>query len=244
MHLSWLEQGRIAIAAVCDGMGGHAAGEIAAATAMGRYLSGTLSSALGCWAAQEAPNMLCNVRIAFESANEAVIARAKKDCDLSDMGTTLTACVALNNDLYVASVGDSRAYLYRDSSLDRLTRDDSVVQCLVEEGFLSPEEAEWHPRSNEITRAIGTPGDVDGLVITAHPIRPGDVVLCCTDGLWKRGERDITSAFSLLSSLDFTQSNLDETVTILMEEALRRADDNIGISVLWLGPRELSSMAN
>jgi serine/threonine protein phosphatase PrpC len=154
--------------AVADGMGGHQGGEVASKLALE-----TLEKA-----ADGAPDLAEVVR----AANRAVFATAAKDPGLAGMGTTLTAVLVEDDRLHLAHVGDSRMYLLRDGNLGRVTKDHTVVERLVDEGRLTPEDAERHPQRSILTRALGVEEDVQ--VDEADvDVRPGDRVLLCSDGL-------------------------------------------------------------
>src|SRR4051794_32760697 len=119
----------------------------------------------------------------IQEANRRVHQRAVNDESASGMGTTMT--VALfhpDGSISIGHVGDSRAYLYRDSGLEQLTDDHSLVAELVRRGELSPEEAEVHPQRSVITRALGTDPDVDVDTFTVQAL-DGDLFLLCSDGL-------------------------------------------------------------
>ena len=119
---------------------------------------------------------------ALNLANARVLEAMKKDARLRGMGTTVVACLAEEDTMSVAHVGDSRAYLVRDGALSRLTNDHSWVFEQVQAGMLTPEEAEKHPLRNVITRALGGALQVtpDASEVVS---RPGDVYLLCSDGL-------------------------------------------------------------
>jgi serine/threonine protein phosphatase PrpC len=166
---SFLVDDRLELYAVADGMGGHNAGEVASATALE-----ALRAAVASGQALDA---------AIVRANAAVFEKAATDRSMSGMGTTLTAVVILGEStLLVGHVGDSRAYRIRDGMLEQLTEDHSLVEELVREGRLSPEEAEVHPQRSIITRALGIDPevDVDLYTLEAHT---GDRILLCSDGL-------------------------------------------------------------
>src|SRR5947209_17769998 len=98
------------------------------------------------------------------------------------MGTTLTAAYLEDSNLAIAHVGDSRAYLFRDGALQRLTKDHSLVDELVREGKLTEEQAAEHPQRSIITRALGPEASVT-VDTWSYPVRGGDVLLLCSDGL-------------------------------------------------------------
>lgn len=154
--------------AVADGMGGHRGGEVASKLALD-----TLKKAADPSAA---------LPEAVKEANRVVFRKAAADRALAGMGTTLTAVLAQGEHLRLAHVGDSRAYLIRDGELQRITKDHTIVERMVEEGRITPEEAEIHPQRSILTRALGVEEDVqiDQATIEA---RPGDRVLLCSDGL-------------------------------------------------------------
>jgi PPM family protein phosphatase len=164
--------------AVADGLGGHQGGEVASAAAVeplaaldGRELAKPAETA-------EA------LAAAIRQANAAILDRAAGSPSLWGMGTTLTAAaVAGDRHLQLAHVGDSRAYLLRDGSLEQLTTDHTVVAELVRRGRLTPEQAAIHPERSILTRAVGL--DPTLPVDTPDPIElhPGDQVLLCSDGL-------------------------------------------------------------
>lgn len=159
--------------AVADGLGGHLAGEIASKIAV-LELAKSLSS--------PSADRREALRRAFNSANTAVIGRARERSEQSGMGTTLTVALAEQDTAYFAHVGDSRAYLFRDNKLTQLTKDDSLVSELVARGELTRAEADVHPQRNIITKAIGSePTLVPQLY--SMTLNEGDRLLLCTDGL-------------------------------------------------------------
>ena len=172
---------------VADGMGGHAAGEIASRIAVDsisefilhtREDDGTWPHAYDEQYKRSTNRLMAAVRL----ANTRVLEAMRKDARLRGMGTTVVACLADGETMSVAHVGDSRAYLVRDGRLSRLTNDHSWVYEQVQAGMLTEAEAEKHPLRNVITRALGGALQVspDANEIEA---KPGDVYLLCSDGL-------------------------------------------------------------
>ena len=157
--------------AVADGMGGHAAGEVASEIAV-RVLSEL---------APEHPDGEALGR-AIEEANRAVIQAAREGRGRQGMGTTMTAAMLEGERLVIAQVGDSRAYLLHQGKLQQLTRDHSLMADMIEAGQLTPEEARTHPQRSVITRALGSD-------VHLHPdiyeinVETGDRLLVCSDGL-------------------------------------------------------------
>jgi len=167
--------------AVADGMGGAQAGEVAS-----RIATEALDESK---AGQEAPERY--LRAVAEAANQRIHGLAQRDASRSGMGTTLTAVLIGDDEISIGHVGDSRAYLYRDGELRRLTSDHSLVEELRRQGRLTDEQAEEHPQRSIITRALGPEPKVDVDTMT-YPARPGDVILLCSDGLTTMiGEREI-----------------------------------------------------
>ncbi|HWS47215.1 MAG TPA: Stp1/IreP family PP2C-type Ser/Thr phosphatase [Acidimicrobiia bacterium] len=175
---AFLIDDRRGLFAVADGMGGHRGGEVASRTAIEALRASV--------AADTALNH------AIERANDAVITRAAGDDDLAGMGTTLTAVVVVGgHQLLVGHVGDSRAYVVHDGTLRRVTDDHSLVEELVREGRLTPEQAEAHPQRAIITRALGVDTDVEVDLYTLDVVE-GDRVVLCSDGLTTMvRERDV-----------------------------------------------------
>jgi PPM family protein phosphatase len=172
---------------VADGMGGHAAGEIASRIAVDSISEFILHTKEddGTWphAYDEHFRRSTNRLVAaLRTANTRVLEAMRKDARLRGMGTTVVACMAENDTMSVAHVGDSRAYLIREGQLSRITNDHSWVFEQVQAGMLTEAEAEKHPLRNVITRALGGALQVtpDASEIEA---RSGDVFLLCSDGL-------------------------------------------------------------
>jgi protein phosphatase len=166
---SFVVDDRLALYAVADGMGGHRAGEVASATALE-----ALRAAVAGGKALDA---------AIVIANSAVFSKAATDRELSGMGTTLTAVAIVGEaTLLIGHVGDSRAYRIRDGAITQLTEDHSLVEELVRDGRISPEEAEVHPQRAIITRALGIDPEVEVDLYTVEA-RTGDRILICSDGL-------------------------------------------------------------
>lgn len=157
---------------VADGMGGHAAGEVAS-----EICATTL--------AEKAPTTPDAEALghAVEAANAAIIQAVEEGKGRAGMGTTCTAAVLEGERLVIAQVGDSRAYLLHQGKIQQLTRDHSLVAMMVEAGQLTPEEARVHPRRSVITRALGTdPATKPDLY--EIDVETGDRLLLCSDGLY------------------------------------------------------------
>jgi protein phosphatase len=121
---------------------------------------------------------------AFLKANEAVLAKGQTDEDLEGMASTMVTAVIKNDKIYFANVGDSRGYLIDQNGMSRFTEDHSYVASLVKAGVISEEEAQTHPESNIITRAIGLDADLQAFAPeTPQRLKEGQYVLLCCDGL-------------------------------------------------------------
>lgn len=162
---------------VADGMGGHAAGEVASAMAVEivvRQLAG-----LPDVAAAEVPARIAG---AITVANAAIYERTRREPEKQGMGTTVSALVLGEGRYVIGHVGDSRVYLLRQGVLRQLTRDHSWVQEQVDAGHLSPELARTHPYSNVITRCVGANAAVEPDVFQGE-LQDGDLFLLASDGL-------------------------------------------------------------
>ena len=162
---------------VADGMGGHAAGEVASEMAV-RYVARELDSLRGLGDEQVAERM----RVAIRTANGAIFQRTLTEHDKRGMGTTVTALTLFETRFLIGQVGDSRAYLLRDNRLSQLTKDHSYVQEQVDAGYLTPEQARTHPYSNVITRCVGANSEVMPDIYVGT-VKPRDVFLLASDGL-------------------------------------------------------------
>jgi len=159
---------------VADGMGGHRGGETA---------SHMVVEAIGEVFGRSEEPLEERMGTAVETANQRVHECASADPDLAGMGTTVVAlCLGKGGEAWVAHVGDSRLYLLREGRLDALTADHSLVAEMHRQGFLTAEEAQVHPRRNELTRSVGVAAGVK-VEISRITVRPGDRFLLCSDGL-------------------------------------------------------------
>jgi protein phosphatase len=158
---------------IADGMGGAQAGEVASATAIEVFQDGL---------PDEGGSAEARLAALVAEANVRVHERSVSDRELSGMGTTTTAAYVDETEIALAHVGDSRAYLLRDGTLQRLTDDHTLVDEFVRQGKLTPEEAEVHPQRSIITRALGPEAEVEVDHFTVRG-RDGDVFLICSDGL-------------------------------------------------------------
>jgi len=162
---------------VADGMGGHAAGEVASEMAV-KSVARELGSLRGMSEEEIGERM----RLAIRAANGAIFGRTLTEHDKRGMGTTVTALALYAARFLIGQVGDSRAYLFREGKLMQLTKDHSYVQEQVDAGYLTPEQARSHPYSNVITRCVGANSDVMPDIYVGA-VKPRDVFLLASDGL-------------------------------------------------------------
>jgi len=173
------EDGEQAIFVVCDGMGGARAGNVAsdiAANVFVEQLEGQLRSSMSTRYQESI------LRTAVDFANYDTYRMAHSSDEYAGMGTTLVGGFAVGGQVMLANVGDSRAYLYTPEGIQRVTRDHSIVEELVQRGEITEEQAREHPRRNLITRALGSSRKV---VADYYPLtlEPGQKLLLCSDGM-------------------------------------------------------------
>lgn len=201
---------------VADGMGGHAAGEVASEMAV-EIIAKELGNIRTL--ADDAVND--RMRTAIRSANQAIFERTLAEADKRGMGTTTTVLVLFARRYLIGQVGDSRAYLLRGGQLLQLTKDHSYVQEQVDAGLLTADQARTHPYSNVITRCVGANEDVIPDVYFGT-VETGDVILLASDGLTGMLEDE------QLASILAMPGAPDERVNRLISEANRRGGlDNI-----------------
>lgn len=206
--------------AVADGMGGARAGEVAA-----RLAAAALEEAGTETRGEQGVTDL------IVEANRRIWERALTDPATAGMGTTVTAALvdARSGTVAIGHVGDSRAYLLRDSALEQLTTDHSLVAELVQSGVLTPEEAERHPQRSAITRALGTEPNVDVETLTVEG-RPGDLYFVCSDGVPVMLADD-----EILAAIDGSGRDPETAAEALVAAAnVRGGEDNITVVLFEL----------
>ena len=208
--------------AVADGMGGHAAGEVASEIAVNVL-------------AELAPKDLDGAALehAVEEANHEIIRAARDGRGREGMGTTLTACMLENERLVIAQVGDSRAYLLHHGKLQQLTRDHSLMADMIEAGQLTPEEARHHPQRSVITRALGSDPNTRPDMYEIN-VETGDRLLVCSDGLSSMIEDEqIEAVMSTLGSGEqiwnsaCTEPGAGSDASSMVTTAVKDGDDYI-----------------
>jgi PPM family protein phosphatase len=216
---------------VCDGMGGHEHGEVAAEAAVAsiRYFLEASRDADVTWPdGFDFDQSLGANRLttAIKIANGHVWRKSQESMSSSGMGTTIAGVLLDGASAIVAHIGDSRVYLFRDETLSQLTIDDTMVQGMVSKGLLSPENAAIHPMRNVLTQAAGAQDSVDVHVLE-QSLQWGDLLLLCSDGLY--GCVSTKTMESILSS----GVQVEQAVNRLISEAVRAgAPDNVSAVVL------------
>jgi protein phosphatase len=242
----------IAVCMVADGMGGHLAGEVAS-----HWAIETLKRSLADLFAptdprQTLPMKAIHVQAALTGANSGAHAsdlimmqRLREAASQANLavrqytlhrpneafgaGSTITMALLKGARAYVANVGDSRTYLFRGGHLVQLTKDHSLVADLVASGRLSLADSFTHPQAGAITRCLGCGQDVE-VDIDVHPLRPDDILLLCSDGLWSM-LRDARTMSRILRHAD----GLQEAAEALVDAANRAGgDDNIAVGLMRL----------
>ena len=203
------------LAGVADGMGGHNGGEIAS----GETRDGLLREMK-----DRKPDKKLMEEI-VQKINLEIWERQEKDAYLTGMGTTLTLLWPSENEMLIAQVGDSRAYLLRGGELRQVTADHSLVGDMVRKGVLTEEQAACHPMRNYITRAVGTDDTIEADIYTEER-QMGDRWLVCSDGLYGQMTRDVLLELVSLQ-------NPDEAADRLLQTALDNGGkDNISLIIL------------
>ena len=179
------KSGEYLLSVVCDGMGGMAGGKTAAKLAVKTYLERFSFFYSERREVTEDIKPFDIKRIfsnAVYAANKAICDEAERDERLFGMGATLTSAFIYKSRLYTSNVGDSRIYLIRGNEISQLTKDNSYVQELLDQGIIDEEGARTHPRRNLITKALGASSEIEP-EYTANDLEDGDFILLCTDGL-------------------------------------------------------------
>lgn len=214
--------------AVCDGLGGHSAGEVASALAVETIKKYVLSSEK----AKDLPRGVSvsggRLSLAIHEANRLIHQAAASNEQQKGMGSTATAAIFHDGGVSIAHVGDSRAYLFRDKNLEQLTDDHSLVAEQVRDGILTPEAAQKSPYRNVITRALGTASDVE-VDVYEYEIKQGDRFLLCTDGL--TGVVADAEIQDVIASVSEPQAACDEFVNMANG---RGGPDNITVVLIYV----------
>lgn len=230
---AWLIDVEGGLLVVADGMGGHAAGEVASAIAVETVQEILMGgedpdeTRLSTTVDDPADALRERLRYAMNQASVNIRRAVAENPKHSGMGTTLVVVVLDRDQAHLAHVGDSRAYLFRDERLMRLTRDHTVVQQEVDAGRLTPELARVVPHKNILTRSVGFHGSVEPDTST-RSLMPGDVLVLCSDGLSDPVEDSTIEALCV-------KTHIEDLAGALVQEAIKSGgEDNITVVVAQL----------
>lgn len=221
---------RVALVLLADGMGGHQAGEVAAET--------TIEVVAQAWRARSGRAPRRVLEKAITHANADVFAASRTRRDWEGMGTTITALAFDGDTAYVGHVGDTRAYLYRQGALRRLTEDDSLVNHLLRTGAIGAAQRDNHPDHGILTQALGTHERLRTIHLDGpFAVQAGDVFVLCTDGLHDvLDDRAIERVLAEVAPL--------KVPDVLIERAVAAAtQDNISVAVVMAGAPDAAAAA-
>jgi protein phosphatase len=211
---------------VADGMGGAAGGEVASREAIATLVNLALDTPD--WIMWHdgplAEEVLRRAKLRLRKINEALREMARDEPALTGMGTTLTVACTVGADVIYAHVGDSRAYVFRQGSLRRLTHDHTVAQALADAGAVSPEEAEKHPLRHVLTSVLGQSGDQLSMEVGRYQLEDGDALMLCTDGL-----SDVVEEAEIVRRLNGPGSAADVCRTLVDAALERGGRDNVTV---------------
>jgi serine/threonine protein phosphatase PrpC len=202
---------------VADGMGGHNAGEVASRIAVQSTID-YINTKI------EFQNLDDILSTAIKFANEKIYHEAEVNSKMSGMGTTITACLIHNKKMVVANVGDSSCYIIKKDAIEKVTKDHSLVQQLVDAGTITEEEAVNHPNKNIITRALGTNNSVE-VDLFKFDIEDTDKVVLCSDGL----SNSVTK--SEIYDITAKNDNKEASEKLIELSKLKGSNDNISVIV-------------
>ncbi|HKY33403.1 MAG TPA: Stp1/IreP family PP2C-type Ser/Thr phosphatase [Candidatus Polarisedimenticolia bacterium] len=227
---------------VADGMGGHAAGEVAsrlAVSAIADFIASTRRDAEITWPYEYDLSMSMEgnrLKTAIRLANQRILDTISHKKDLEGMGTTLVGAMVTNGRAYVGHVGDSRAYLVRAGRIQQLTSDHSWVNEQVKLGFLSKSDASRHPFRNVVTRALGSREDVV-VDVAEQRLERGDYLLLCSDGL-----NTMLSDEAIVETILESDGDVDAAARALVARANENGgEDNVTVILIKVDDGNISS---
>lgn len=216
---------------VADGMGGHASGEVASEIAVSTVVDLLLEeddpdeTRLSVAAESDVERVRERIRYTMNQASQRIRRESLANPVHSGMGTTLVVLLIEGGQAYLGHVGDSRAYLFRDGRIERLTRDHTVVQQEIDAGRLTPELARIVPHKNILTQSVGYHGPVEPDTL-AQPVRPNDIFLLCSDGLTDPLDDDHLERI-------IASTPLDDLAEVLVQKAIEHGtEDNVTVVVV------------
>ena len=201
---------------LADGMGGHNSGEVASEIALAVFTDAYFT---------HRGDICKSLKYALKKANQAVFDASLTDTQYTGMGTTITAVVIRNSNVYLAHVGDSRAYFLGEDSFLRLSKDQTVVQKLVDMGQITEAQAASHPERNVLLNALGTKPQTQGDVLkTNSTLGAENTLLICSDGLY-----DLVSDEEILAIANASKSIETIAYDLIAEAKKRGGHDNITV---------------
>lgn len=213
---------------LADGMGGHNAGDIASRSAVNSFMK--CIDDINDLEFNESSNetkIQQTIDDAIKKTNESVFNKSRQQSNLQGMGTTLVlALFQQPNTIHIANVGDSRAYLLRNNTLELLTEDHSITASMARDGTITELEAENHPFRHHLTRSIGTSEKVEAFT-DFFQVKPNDKILLCSDGLW-----DVLSDEEICDSLKMNCPPEETCKNLINKAKKRKSKDNISSIVL------------
>jgi protein phosphatase len=237
-QLNGLASTPVLLAVLCDGVGGHRAGEVAAELAVNVITHGIANS--------DGSKPLLALNDSIQEASQAIFAQAQTSSDKIGMSATVVCALVIGDRLYSANEGDSRLYLIRNSFIRQLSNDHTWIQEALANGLLQPDQVKGHPNAHVIRRFLGGPipsevdfrmrlkdgqNDEEAIATQGTPLQPGDTLLLCSDGL-----TDLVANDEILSTLQSLP--LDQAADSLVEQACQRGGhDNITIVLAQVPPK-------
>ena len=212
---------------VCDGMGGHKGGEIAS-----RLAVETISNYFE--KLNDSYNISEVINKSLEAANTSIILKAKENSDLTDMGSTVVLVLIKDELVYYTSLGDSRIYKIRDGAIHQITKDNSLVQQMVDSNIITEDEAKVHPKKNVITKALGTNDELEQEYYEPFKLIENDKLILCSDGLTAHVDEE---EIFQLSENNPPQQAAQKLVELANE---RGGTDNITVQIVAVGVKKNS----
>ncbi len=212
---------------VADGLGGHFGGEIAAQLAVE-----VLAERFNAEAKPKLTNPAEFLRAGFMDIHREILNRTIDNNYPETPRTTAVACVVQDDHVTWAHAGDSRFYWYRNGELKQRTRDHSKLENMLSLGLLDPSDADGHPDRNKVLNCLGIDMEPVIEVSDTHPLKPGDVLLLCTDGVWAAGG---DHAYGQLLKIGPLNSTLPQMIQASVRSNGRLADNATAVAMIWEG---------
>lgn len=217
---------KIKLFILADGMGGYSAGEVASKMATKAVKEYIFEHFEKCKVSKDKTEEM--IKLAIDYANSKVFEKSMTNSEMTGMGTTIDVCLIYNSKLYIGHIGDSRVYRIRKDFMRKITRDDSYVQTLIDDGTITKEEAFNHPKKNMITKAVGCEKKVESNVYSKTFIK-GDILLMSSDGLTNMIKEN--EIFEIIKK--YNENEEDDIAEILVKKANENGGlDNITVIII------------